>query len=371
MWMRTIASTLRKGRSRPGVIVHSASRSSDMPGALTYLHARTIEGYLFRLSSSPLSLLASPQFIPRYCILSNTSLSIFTSPDHTTPAARLQGHSPLYHLFLRDAVVQALPSPTPAQSQGWLFELRVDSAHNQTVEAQGHRHVFGCAGEDERARWMQLLIAASGRSSSTSHTTSTSTSTNHSTSTNRSASASARAGGGAGRGAGDTRWEGGGVEARARVGGSSRTEAGTTQGGGSEQSLEVPLPLPHRRPHQHQGHKAEAEGEEKKVGEWAVEVAGGEPLPLRPTSAMTPSTGSCDSVGISLSAVGHVGEEVSQSGHFAQCSETTASRSRVGGEGEGEEKREDREEVEAAALQLRLQQPKQAAQAVQQPSQTQ
>ena len=158
-WTRTITTTLRKARSRSGVIVHNASRSSDMPGNLTYLHNRTYEGYLFRLASASLSPLSSPQWQPRYCILSNTSLSIFLSPDHTTPSARAQGKLPLYSLSLRECVVLALPPPVTEESQGWLFELRGHRVHNH---GEHHKHVFGCGSEEERRTWMSLLERAGG-----------------------------------------------------------------------------------------------------------------------------------------------------------------------------------------------------------------
>ena len=154
-WTKAIITTLRKARSRSGVIVHDASRSSDMPGNLTYLHSRTKEGWLFRLSStlSPLTHSSSSQWLARYCILSNTSLSIFLSADHTTPAARAQGKLPLYTLSLRECSVIAVDEEVGG-GQGWVFELRGHRVHNM---GEHHKHVFGCVSADERREWMRLL----------------------------------------------------------------------------------------------------------------------------------------------------------------------------------------------------------------------
>ena len=157
LWISTITTTLRKARSRAGVIVHNASRSSDMPGNLTYLHSRTHEGYLFRLSSSAPSLSSSSsQWLPRYCILSNTALSIFLSPEHTTPSARAQGKLPLFSLSLRECSVRRIDQDVGG-GQGWVFELRGHRVHNH---GEHHVHVFGCGGEEERAQWMRLLERA-------------------------------------------------------------------------------------------------------------------------------------------------------------------------------------------------------------------
>ena len=154
-WTKAIITTLRKAKSRSGVIVHDASRSSDMPGNLTYLHSRTKEGWLFRLSStlSPLTHSSSSQWLPRYCILSNTSLSIFLSADHTTPAARAQGKLPLYTLSLRECSVIAVNEEVGG-GQGWVFELRGHRVHNM---GEHHKHVFGCVSAAERREWMRLL----------------------------------------------------------------------------------------------------------------------------------------------------------------------------------------------------------------------
>ena len=154
-WTKAIITTLRKARSRSGVIVHDASRSSDMPGNLTYLHSRTKEGWLFRLSStlSPLTQSSSSQWVARYCILSNTSLSIFLSDDHTTPSARAQGKLPLYTLSLRECSVIAVDAEVGG-GQGWVFELRGHRVHNM---GEHHKHVFGCVSEEERREWMRLL----------------------------------------------------------------------------------------------------------------------------------------------------------------------------------------------------------------------
>ena len=155
VWTNAIITTLRKAKSRSGVIVHDASRSSDMPGNLTYLHSRTKEGWLFRLSStlSPLTHSSSSQWLPRYCILSNTSLSMFLSADHTTPAARAQGKLPLYTLSLRECSVISVDEEVGG-GQGWVFELRGHRVHNM---GEHHKHVFGCVSAEERREWMRLL----------------------------------------------------------------------------------------------------------------------------------------------------------------------------------------------------------------------